>query len=301
MAAADSGRKRTGDGGASRASKRKYFANTSSRKDGIPLGSRGILISCAGGKENIAAREAIDVFTQIYEQIHPEAADAPAAASSAGQDVASLLAAETADLRNPEKKLFFYHSTGIHSTTYVEIKYAGAPGPAELVTLACKRAQTVGRAGTKLCNRFYPIESTCYASLEKIREAGVALAAEHFPESGATQFAVQYEHRASPGLDRMEVINAVVDSIKTPPHKVNLSNPEKTILVNVLKTTCGFAVVHDFKALQKYNVQLLAAPAEAEEAPVEAGAEADKDVEQTKEGDEEKAEEAEAEEVPKDA
>lgn len=101
MAAADSGRKRTGDGGASRASKRKYFANTvrgqpdmaykihhdrpihsveskserrahsttlppqSSRKDGIPLGSRGILISCAGGKENIAAREAIDVFTQV--------------------------------------------------------------------------------------------------------------------------------------------------------------------------------------------------------------------------------------------
>lgn len=129
----------------------------------------------------------------------------------------------------------------------------------------------------------------------------MALAVEHFPESGATQFAVQYEHRASPGLDRMEVINAVVDSIKTPPHKVNLSNPEKTILVNVLKTTCGFAVVHDFKALQKYNVQLLAAPAEAEEAPVEAGAEADKDVEQTKEGDEEKAEEAEAEEVPKDA
>jgi hypothetical protein len=36
-------------------------------------------------------------------------------------------------------------------------------------------------------------------------------------------------------------------------------------LVNVLKTTCGLAVVDDFKQLLKYNIRLLAEPAEPEE------------------------------------
>lgn len=142
------------------------------------------------------------------------------------------------------------------------------------------------------------------------------------------QFAVQYEHRAAPqDLDRLDVINAIVDNISTvrrlgvrccrgggggpphlaverrcrrdctilllphsardtqrsgrdvppahpflsplpavqPPHKVNLSAPDKTILVNVLKSTCGLSVVDDFKQLLRYNVRLLAEPPEAQE------------------------------------
>lgn len=45
-----------------------------------------------------------------------------------------------------------------------------------------------------------------------------------------------------------------------------MSAPQKTILINVLKTTCGFAVVEDFKQLLKYNIRLLATPPEEEEA-----------------------------------
>lgn len=34
------------------------------------------------------------------------------------------------------------------------------------------------------------------------------------------EFSVEYEHRNADGFNRLDVINAFVDHIKTPPHKV---------------------------------------------------------------------------------
>ena len=62
--------------------------------------------------------------------------------------------------------------------------------------------------------RFLPVETICFAGLEEIKKAAAELEP---PISRKTQpcrtFAVQYEHRASVNLNRMEVINAVVDQI----------------------------------------------------------------------------------------
>ncbi len=38
---------------------------------------------------------------------------------------------------------------------------------------------------TKWCNRFYPVEQTCYASMDKIEELAAAVAAQHFPADAA--------------------------------------------------------------------------------------------------------------------
>lgn len=45
-----------------------------------------------------------------------------------------------------------------------------------------------------------------------------------------------YEARSNTGIDRMKIINAVAKSIP-PPHKVDLSNPDKTIVVEIVKVT----------------------------------------------------------------
>ncbi|PNX56760.1 THUMP domain-containing protein 1-like, partial [Trifolium pratense] len=47
-------------------------------------------------------------------------------------------------------------------------------------------------------------------------------------------FAVLYEARANTGVDRMEIIDAVAKSIPAP-HKVDLSNPDKTIIVEIAR------------------------------------------------------------------
>jgi hypothetical protein len=51
-----------------------------------------------------------------------------------------------------------------------------------------------------------------------------------------TTVAVQYDHRVVPaGLDRMEVIDSVIEHVPRPPFKVKLRGAEKTICVQV----CG--------------------------------------------------------------
>ena len=60
------------------------------------------------------------------------------------------------------------------------------------------------------------MEKVCRADVAEIGRTAKELTAVHFPAGeGATpvRFAVAYEHRASKDLDRMAVINSVVDQI----------------------------------------------------------------------------------------
>ena len=50
----------------------------------------------------------------------------------------------------------------------------------------------------------------------------------------SVQFAVLYEARANSGIDRMKIINSVAKSIPSQ-HKVDLSNPDMTIVVEIVK------------------------------------------------------------------
>jgi len=95
---------------------------------------------------------------------------------------------------------------------------------------------------------------------------------------------VLYGARANTGLDRMKIINTIAKSIPAP-HKVDLSNPEMTIVVEIIKvnkekiyvllhqiwsvinsirvsccnlqTVCLIGVVEKYKELAKYNLRQL--------------------------------------------
>ena len=70
---------------------------------------------------------------------------------------------------------------------------------------------------------------------------------------------MQYDKRAAPDkLDRMEVVNLFAFAVAQPPHTVDLSHPAKTIMVNIVKGSCGVAVVDDFRDLSRFNLRALA-------------------------------------------
>ena len=67
-----------------------------------------------------------------------------------------------------------------------------------------------------MCIRFIPVEVVCHADLADIKKTARALIEQHFPAGQSTPsipFAVFYEHRASVKLNRMDVINSIVDEI----------------------------------------------------------------------------------------
>ncbi|KAF6155265.1 hypothetical protein GIB67_019791 [Kingdonia uniflora] len=73
------------------------------------------------------------------------------------------------------------------------------------------------------------------------------------------EFAVLYDARANTGIDRMAIINSVAKSIPEP-HKVDLTNPDKSIVVQIVKTVCLVGVVEKYKEFSKYNLRQLTSP-----------------------------------------
>lgn len=129
-----------------------------------------------------------------------------------------------------------------------------------------------------------PIETVCPANLGEIKKAAASLCERAFPAGAGAEplkFAVQYEHRASVKLQRGDVIDAVVAGVPQPPHKVNLGQPDRTIIVQLIKGFCAMSVVSDFKELGRFNVRELsmtdedktaAKAASSKQQPDEAGA-----------------------------
>ncbi|KAI5919718.1 hypothetical protein F4810DRAFT_471858 [Camillea tinctor] len=73
----------------------------------------------------------------------------------------------------------------------------------------------------------------------------------------AYSYAIRPSFRAHSTLKRDDVIKQVAGLI-SPQHKVNLSSPDKVILIDIFQTFCGMSVVDgDWDALKKYNIHEL--------------------------------------------
>lgn len=129
------------------------------------------------------------------------AGGAPAAAAADGPpaDIAAALAAEVAELRDTDKQALYYHPIGLHSVVYLELRDGEGPSPTQLVQHVCAAADAARTCRTRFCNRFYPIDRTCFASMEKIGEAAAAVVGEHFPADAAEGVEVRQVLRGGRG------------------------------------------------------------------------------------------------------
>ncbi|KAK9824300.1 hypothetical protein WJX72_009265 [[Myrmecia] bisecta] len=223
----ESKRKQGHDGGGSNKRGKYFQANKSAA---IPLNSRGFLITCLGGKEFQASREALSVLNEYYEKACPAK---PASSSKpGGGDLSNELEAEIQQLKTEKDHLFNFHKTNVNGLIYISMKTAEGPCPVELISSMAADVKATQQCKSRLCLRFMPVQVVCYASLDDIRKASEDLVKAAFPagdDIAPIEYAVVYEHRASVTLDRLSVINAVVDHVPKP-HKVNLKEPKKTIL-----------------------------------------------------------------------
>lgn len=173
------------------------------------------------------------------------------------QDISTLLADEIKDLKDRKKQDFITWEMGLPSIVYLECNYKDGPSASELVFHMLDTAKKTGQNKSRFCKRFYPIDYTTTSQIDDIKRLGETVAKDHFPKdcTDEVKFSIDCERRAhAPDLERIDVINAFAGAISQPPYKVDLNNPEKTILINVIKGTCGASVIRDYRALQKYNL-----------------------------------------------
>ncbi|TQN69124.1 TRNA acetyltransferase TAN1, partial [Colletotrichum shisoi] len=72
------------------------------------------------------------------------------------------------------------------------------------------------------------------------------------------QYAIRPSIRSNTSLDRDELIKQIAKTVN-PRHKVNLTNPDKIVLVDVFQSFCGMSVIEssDWDGLKKLNVNEL--------------------------------------------
>ncbi|KAK8683229.1 hypothetical protein V6N13_039294 [Hibiscus sabdariffa] len=178
------------------------------------------------------------------------------------KSIDKLIEAELNELGDKSKRLFFHLDSGCNGVVFVQMrKRDGIPGPKDIAQYMMMSAASTRKHMSRFILRVLPIEVACYSSEEEITRAMKPLIEQYFPveTQNPKKFAVLYEARANSGIDRMKIINSVAKSVPAP-HKVDLSNPDTTIVVEIVKTICLIGVVDKYKELAKYNLRQLTSP-----------------------------------------
>ncbi|WRX31818.1 THUMP domain - like 2 [Theobroma cacao] len=259
------------------------------KKGAYPLrpGVQGFFITCDGGRERQAAHEAINVIDTATEETKGTKEDGvnienqadnfmepPAKKQCRETDTSKcetngkeksidkLIEAELKELGDKSKRRFINLDSGCNGVVFVQMrKKEGDPGPKDIAQHMMTSAASTRKHMSRFILRVLPVEVACYASEEEITRAIKPLIAQYFPveTQNPWKFAVLYEARANSGIDRMKIINSVAKSIPAP-HKVDLSNPDMTIVVEIIKTVCLIGVVEKYKELAKFNLRQLTSP-----------------------------------------
>nr|GEV95357.1 THUMP domain-containing protein [Tanacetum cinerariifolium] len=175
------------------------------------------------------------------------------------KSVDKLIEAELEELKDKSKRRFNYLDTGCNGVVFVQMhKRDEDPTPKDIAHRMISTAAATRKHMSRFILRVLPIEVTCYSSEEEISRAIKPLIAQYFPVEVETpyKFAVLCEARANSGLEKMKIINVIAKAVPGP-HKVDLSNPDRTIVVQIAKTVCCIGVVDKYKELAKYNLRQL--------------------------------------------
>ncbi|AQK58344.1 uncharacterized protein LOC100282152 [Zea mays] len=204
----------------------------------------------------------------VFEQaVQKETADEPKESTdkpkeSSEKNIDDLIDEDLKEIGDRKKRLFASLETGCNGCIFIQMhKRAGDPGPVEIVQNMMSSAALTRKHMSRFILRVLPVEVACYASEEEITKAISPLIEKYFPKecSSGHKFAVLYEARSNTGIDRMKIINAAAKSVPQP-HKVDLKNPDKTIVVQIAKTICMIGVVERYKELSKFNLRQLTSP-----------------------------------------
>ncbi|KAJ3150462.1 THUMP domain-containing protein 1 [Geranomyces michiganensis] len=172
-------------------------------------------------------------------------------------DVSDLLAKELAELkRAPEdtKQQFSWIKTNMDCIVFLQT-YAPIE-PADFVHKILTDLNESKKKKTRYTQRIHPVQNTCRAFEDKIKAMAKPLLAPHFEGKKGIKWAVESRVKGNASIKRQEVIDAIASNIG-PDHVVDLTNPEITVIVELLQNVCSIAVVKDYQELRKFNLELI--------------------------------------------
>lgn len=248
-------------------SKPKQFYAKQARKQyrhQLEVGDSGFLVTC-NFKERDSIRECYGLLNEYHNKISKDV-KVEEKPEENDDDIASQLQDQITKTKQETKERsqkFQQIDTGVPNLIFIK---ASIDNTLELGTMIIRDLAETKKKKTKFTLRLLPIETVCKAQMSEITQAAEKLFDKHFMEP--VTFGINFNRRYNNDVSRDEVIKKLADIVtsKNPLNKVHLKEPQRSIIVEVVKGHCLLSVVPDYVQLKKYNVNELWAKREPEPA-----------------------------------
>jgi tRNA acetyltransferase TAN1 len=257
----EGGKKRKwGSGG--HAGKRAHYATQAS------LGCPAILFTCFHNQQKSAIREAYNLLEEYADQIFgPQGEQSEdEGADSSSLSVEEQIAAEVAQLQKNKKannSRFSMTDTGCKGVVMIRVKDAKLD-PTKLVVGAVDDMTSTKVAKSRYLIRFVPIQHTCYARIQEITSMTKPILSAVFGDEAnqkpACTWAIKIKKRNCDAIQSIDIINCIGGMVEAGgPHKVDLTNADKVIVIEVCKNVCGISIFDGpkFRQLKEFNLRAL--------------------------------------------
>ncbi|XP_045566577.1 THUMP domain-containing protein 1 [Salmo salar] len=246
-------------------SKKRYGGGHRSKKykgsRELEVGMQGILITCNMNERKCTA-EAFNLLNEYADQLYgPENFKEPEESSSEeDEDVEAALKKEVKQLKassGKRERRFQAMDSGANNVIFIKTKNLD---PDKLVHHILSDLHITKKNKSRVILRMLPVSGTCKAFQEDMDKFLSVFLEPWFKAPNQGSYQIAFKARNSSHNKRDDIIKALAGLVgkMNPKNKVDLTTPELTIIVEVIKSVCCVSVVRDYTLYRKYNLQEVA-------------------------------------------
>ncbi|KAG7262922.1 hypothetical protein CRUP_018925 [Coryphaenoides rupestris] len=244
-----------------RGGKRRYVGGRVSKRfkgsRELEVGMQGVLITC-NMNEGKCTSEAYSVLGEYADQLYgPEKSQECDGSNSEEEDDAeAALKKEVAQLKQTGKgqRRFQAVASGANNVVFMRTHNVD---PAKLVHHILSDLHATKKKKSRVILRMLPVSGTCKAFQEDMDKYLPTFLEPWFKTPNHATYQIAFKARNSSHNKRDDIINSIAGLVgkMNPENKVDLTNPELSIIVEVIKSVCCLSVVRDYALYRKYNLQ----------------------------------------------
>ncbi|XP_034544404.1 THUMP domain-containing protein 1 [Notolabrus celidotus] len=251
-------------------SKKRYGGGQPSKRfksSSLEVGMEGILITCNMNERKCTA-EAFNLLNEYADQLYgPEKFQDNNGSSSSKEeeddddeeeeDVAEALKKEVSQLkasRTKQRRRFQACDSGANNVIFIRTSQLESD---KLVHNILSDLHTTKKKKSRVILRMLPVTGTCKAFQDDMVKYLTTYLEPWFKTPNCATYQIAFKARNSSHNKRDEIIKSIAGLVgkMNPKNKVDLTNPELTIIVEVIRAVCCLSVVKDYTLFRKYNVQ----------------------------------------------
>jgi len=233
--------------------KRKFYDKQSTKKHFLEVGQKGIVVTC-NFREKECVRETYGVLNEYYDRFYGDDEVKCEPVKEEDDDISKQLT-RAIEEEKFQKKEYKFQLVDCGTTNFMFIKATDVEDIVSFAVNILRDVEESKRPMTRHVLRFVPIEAVTKANMRDIQDTAGKLFDKHFLKEPKT-FAVMCNRRLNNSISRDEVIKelAAMVSAKNINNKVDLKNPQLSVLVEVVKGHALISVLPHFYKLKKYNL-----------------------------------------------